>query len=141
MTQHCDSYCQLSLVTKCEAIKDALKLSIMSRLASKSFNIFGEQTLGIRREQDPDCPYYNRIPIPTLLDAQLDCLLMDKMTVLRKKVLSALRCTITGQGRKHLPKIYLLISVLLFNLESVDRNQRRQIKRYQAVSDTYRHIR
>ena len=38
---------------------------------------------------------------------------------------------IAGQGRKHWFKIYLTMSVLLFNLESVYQNQCRQIKRYQ----------
>lgn len=106
-------------------------MSILSRLASKSFNIFGQETLGIQQEQDPDCPYYNRIPIPPLLDTQIDFLLMDKMEIWRGQVLSELRRMIAGQGRNHWFKIYLTISVLLFNLESVYQNQRRQIKRYQ----------
>lgn len=106
-------------------------MSILSRLASKSFNLFGQETLGIQQEQDPDCPYYNRIPIPPLLDAQIDFLLMDKMKILGKTVLAGLRKLIAGQGRKHWFEIYLTISVLLFNLESVYQNQCRQIKRYE----------
>lgn len=118
------------LVIKCWTIKGALKLSVLSRLASKSFNIFGDETLGIRPEEDAQCPYYGRTPIPPLLDAQIDFLLMEKMKDLKKSVLSGLRRMIAGQGRKHWFKIYLTILVLLLNLESVYQNQARQIDRY-----------
>lgn len=127
------------LVFKFWPIKGALQLSILSRLASKSFNIYGQETLGIRPERDPACPYYNRIPIPPLLDAQIDFLLMKKMGDLKRKVLSELRRMIAGQGRKHWYKIYLIMSILLFNLEGVYKNQERQIERYQEfVSCTTR---
>lgn len=130
---------QLSLYVKCTPIRTALQLSILSRLASKSFNIYGQETLGIRQEMDPECPYYGRRPMPPLLDAQLDHMLMEKMEILKKSVLSELRRMIAGQGRKHWFKIYLIISILLFNLESVYQNQCRQIRRYQErVSCTIR---
>ena len=117
----------------------ALELSVLSRLASKSFNICGEKTLGIAQEQDPDCPYYKRIPIPPLLDAQIDYLLMEKMKGLSKKVLSELRVMIIDHGRKRWFKIYLTIHVLLVNLESIYQNQCRQKERYkQVVSETSR---
>ena len=121
---------QLIVFPQCEAIKGALQLSILSRLASKSFNIFGPETLGIYQEQDPECPYYRRRPIPPILDAQIDYLLMEKMKTLKTRVLSHLRRMIAGQGRNHWFKIYLTMSILLLNLESVYRNQRRQMQRY-----------
>ena len=122
---------QLNLFIKCLPIKTALHLSILSRLASKSFNIYGPETLGIRQEMDPECPYYGRRPMPPLLDAQLDHMLMDKMEQLKRSVLSELRRMIAGHGRKRWFKIYLIMSVLLFNLECVYQNQCRQIHRYQ----------
>ena len=122
---------QLNLFIKCSPIRNALHLSILSRLASKSFNIYGQETLGIQQEMDPECPYYGRRPIPPLLDAQLDHMLMEKMDSLKRSVLSELRRMIAGQGRKHWFKIYLIMSVLLFNLESVYQNQLRQMQRYQ----------
>ncbi|CAF9928416.1 MAG: hypothetical protein ALECFALPRED_004053 [Alectoria fallacina] len=116
---------------KCSTLKNALRISVMSRLASKSFNIYGAITLGIQQEQDPDCPYYNRIPIPPLLDAQLDSLWMTKMAVLRKKVLTELRAMIAQRGRKHWLMIFLTILVLLFNLEFLYQNQNEQTNHYQ----------
>ena len=69
--------------------------------------------------------------MPPLLDAQLDHMLMEKMEILKKSVLSELRRMIAGQGRKDWLKIFLIISVLLLNLETVYQNQQRQIQRYQ----------
>ena len=103
----------------------------MSRLASKSFNLFGANTLGIQQQQDPDCPYYKRIPIPPLLDAQIDKLWMNKMAELRKKVLTNLRAMIVKRGRQQWLKIFLTIQVLLFNLEFIYQNQNNQSKQYQ----------
>ena len=103
----------------------------MSRLASKSFNFYGVNTLGIPQEQDPDCPYYKRIPIPPLLDAQIDSLWMRKMAELRKKVLTSLRAMIVKRGRRQQwLKIFLTIQVLLFNLEFIYQNQNDQTKQY-----------
>ena len=56
---------------------------------------------------------------------------MRKMNELKKRVLSELRRMIAGQGRRHWYQIYLMMSILLFNLESVYQNQNRQIERYQ----------
>ena len=56
---------------------------------------------------------------------------MERMSILKKSVLSELRRMIAGQGRKHWFKIYLTISVLLLNLESIHRKQWQQIERYQ----------
>ena len=103
----------------------------MSRLASKSFNLFGANTLGISRQEDPDCPYYQRIPIPPFLDAQIDQLWMYKMAELRKKVLTSLRAMIVKRGRQPWLKIFLTIQVLLFNLEFLYQNQNDQTKKYQ----------
>ena len=121
----------LTFESQCEVLKNSLKISVMSRLASKSFNLFGANTLGIPQQQDPDCPYYKRIPIPPLLDAQIDKLWMCKMAELRKKVLTSLRAMIVKRGRQQWLKIFLTIQVLLFNLEFIYQNQDDQTKKYQ----------
>lgn len=122
----------------CEVLKDSLKISVMSRLASKSFNLFGANTLGIPQQEDPDCPYYKRIPIPPLLDAQIDKLWMCKMAVLRKKVLTSLRAMIVKRDRQQWLKIFLIIQVLLFNLEFIYQNQDVQTKQYRERTECQR---
>ncbi|OCL09703.1 hypothetical protein AOQ84DRAFT_220524 [Glonium stellatum] len=76
---------------KWEMVHGALSLCVITRLASKSFNIAGDESLGISEVEDPQSPYYNRKPIPPLLDAQIDHILMTKMSKVKKKVLSELK--------------------------------------------------
>ena len=55
------------------------------------------------------------------------------MAELRKKVLTSLRAMIVqrGRGRQQWLKIFLIIQVLLFNLEFIYQNQDHQTKQYQ----------
>lgn len=58
---------------------------------------------------------------------------MDRMAVLRKRILSELRTMITSKGRNHWFMIYLTTLVLLFNLEFVYEAQVRQGIRYREI--------
>lgn len=98
----------------------------------RSFNITGPQTLGIDRVDDPESPYCGRIPIPPLLDAQLDHLWMGKMFGTRKSMLSQLKMMIMDKTkrRQNWYMIFLTILVLLSNLETIYQNQYQQRERY-----------
>lgn len=111
-------------------LQGALKISIVTRLASKSFNLIGPETLGISKVQDPTSPYDGRIPIPPLLDAQIDYMWMEKMNKLKTKVLSELKTRIMGRKRKDWYMIFLTTLVILSNLEFIYQNQNRQLERY-----------
>jgi hypothetical protein len=111
-------------------IDGALKIAVLTRLAGKSFNITGHETLGIAPVDDIASPYHGRIPIPPLLDAQIDQIWMGMMMKLRKKVLSELRAKIMSRDKKLWYEIFLTILVLLVNLEFMYQNQNRQLQRY-----------
>lgn len=117
---------------QCPMLRGALDIAIMTRLAMRSFNITGPETLGIDWVEDPQSPYYRRIPIPPLLDAQLDHLWMGKMSGRRKLVLSQLKKLIMDKTkrRENWYMIFLTILVLLSNLELIYRNQYQQRQRY-----------
>lgn len=104
----------------------------MTRLSMRSFNITGPQTLGIDPVEDPESPYCGRIPIPPLLDAQLDHLWIGKMFVTRKTMLSQLKAMIMDKTKRRQDwyKIFLTILVLLSNLETIYQNQYQQKQRY-----------
>ena len=103
----------------------------MTRLVSKSFNIMnGAETLGMTPVDDPTSPYYGRIPIPPMLDAQIDNLLMQKMRVQRKQVLSKLKRMIMSHSKQNWFMILLTTMVLLSNVEFLYQNQHDQIERY-----------
>jgi len=113
-------------------LRGALSVAIMTRLSMRSFNITGSETLGINRVDDPESPYCGRIPIPPLLDAQLDHLWMGKMNGTRKSMFSQLKSMIMDKAkrRQNWYMIFLTILILLSNLEMIYQNQYQQRIRY-----------
>lgn len=87
-------------------------------------------------------PYHGRIPIPPLLDAQIDQLWMDKMKLQQKAVFSMLKKMMTSRRKQNWFMIFLIIMVLLSNLEFIYQNQKKQINRYgktvSSAADPYR---
>ena len=108
----------------------SLKIAIITRLMSRSFNITGSESLGIPRDMDPTSPYYQRIPIPPILDFQIDCAWMHKMEELRRFVVSHLKKMIMKHERENWYTIFLAIMVLLSNLEFLYQHQHRQMLRH-----------
>ena len=104
----------------------------------KSFNISDiddGETLGIGVVNDRDSPYYGRIPIPTLLDAQIDELWMEMIERRRKHVLSQLTNMIYDRNkRENWYGVFLTTLILMLNLEAIFQNQHRQKGRYGTVS-------
>jgi hypothetical protein len=115
---------------KSTTIHDALTICIITRLASKSFNLTGKETLGIGKVDDPVSPYYGRMPIPPLLDAQIDQIWMEKMGRIKKKMLSELKKKIMGRKHEDWYHIFLTLFVLIANLEFIYQVQNDQLNRY-----------
>ena len=121
-------------------VHGALALCVITRLASKSFNITGDETLGISKVEDPQSPYYNRKPIPPFLDAQIDHIWMAKMSKVKKTVLSELKKRVFAtreKKRENWYPIFLTIFVLTWNLEFLFQNQNRQLERYCEKASPY----
>lgn len=102
-----------------------MEIAVITRLILKSFNIADtNETLDIGVVHDPDSPDYCRIPIPALVDAQLDRLWMDQMTKIRKRTLRILKEMVTGQKkRENWYMIFLTTLILLHNIEAIYRHQ------------------
>lgn len=100
-------------------IHDALSIYGITCLISKSFNLAGTETLGIRPVDDPVSPYYGRIPIPMYLDTQLDEMWEGVMGKISKKLLSELKRKILGRKKEHWYEVCLCLIILLANLETV----------------------
>lgn len=111
-------------------VGSALDIRAISWLCSNSFSITGRESLGISTVEDPSSPYYGRIPIPPVLDAQIDQIWMAKMKKLKKKVLAELKMKILGRDRKDWYPTFLTTFTLVSNLETLYENQNRQLVRY-----------
>ena len=107
-----------------------MKIAIITRLISKSFNITGSESLEISQVMDTTSPYYQRVPIPPILDFQIDWLWMRKMNELRRTLVSQLKELIMKRERSNWYTIFLTIIVLLSNLEFIYQHQHRQMERY-----------
>ena len=98
----------------------------------KSFNLAGDENLGIERVDDPQSPYHGHVPIPTVLDAQIDRLLIEGMAKLKKSTLAKLTSMIIGNKRRENWYMILLTTlVLLFNVGVIHQHQLIQKERYQ----------
>ena len=106
----------------------------MTRLISKSFNIIsGHEALELRPIRDPSSPLYGRIPIPPMLDAQMDSILMGFMKSRQRRGLSKLKAMMMSHSKENWFMIYLTIIVLLSNLEFLYEHQNEQIERYETT--------
>lgn len=111
-------------------IHAALTICVITRLASKSFNICGKERLGIEIVEDPASPYYRRTPIPPFLDAQIDQIWMEKMGKSKKEMLSELKKKIMGRKEEDWYQIFLTLFLLIANLEFIYKVQNDQLNRY-----------
>lgn len=111
-------------------IDAALTICIITRLASKSFNISGNERLGIKIVHDPVSPYYGRTPVPPFLDAQIDQIWMEKMGKIKKKMLSELKKRMIGRKQEDWYQIFITLFLLIANLEFIYQVQNDQLNRY-----------
>ena len=103
----------------------------MTRLISKSFNILsGHEALGLGPIADPISPLHGRIPIPPMLDAQMDSILMGFMKSRQRHGLSKLKALMMSHSKENWFMIFLTIIVLLSNLEFLFEHQMEQKRRY-----------
>ncbi|KAF4436524.1 hypothetical protein FACUT_6382 [Fusarium acutatum] len=99
-------------------VKDSLRLWAGSRLTELPWMICGEHTLGQIPVQDLECPRSGTIPIPPIMDTQMDHLVIKNiMTPLRQRILAGLQTKIMENKRENWYEIYLTTFVLLSNME------------------------
>jgi hypothetical protein len=113
-------------------LRNVLSIAVITRLASRSFNLTGSHCLGIEDVSDPTSPYYGRKPIPPLLDAQMDLMFRTIMQPLKKKLLSELKAKMLSRPdrRQYWYEIFLSVVILLNNLEYLYNRQMEQVHRY-----------
>ena len=86
--------------------------------------IVGGETLGIVRVNDPKLSIHGLIPVPSVLDFQLDTIAITLMFSLLKKVEVGLREMIYSKtSKEHWYKVYLVCFLLLSTLERVSQLQ------------------
>ena len=114
----------------------------MTRLFSKSFGIVGAEKLDIKEATDPWSPYFGRVPIPPLLDAQLDKIWRDVMDKGKKAVLKDLRRRVLQHKLEDWLESFLVMFIWLLNVEFSYRHQCKQLDLHKrAVCTDFPHFR
>ncbi|KAF5626713.1 uncharacterized protein FTJAE_9570 [Fusarium tjaetaba] len=91
-----------------------IRLWVQCRISSNPEHIVGNDKLGTEPIADPSSPYYGTVPIPPVLEAQLDCIYFTKfLRPLSKQVLQSLMKLIESKQRNYWYTIYLVLFMLL----------------------------
>ncbi|KAL1901192.1 hypothetical protein Cpir12675_000558 [Ceratocystis pirilliformis] len=94
-----------------------LKLWMSIRLTTTSQHIIGEDTLDMQNVSDDTSPLYGKVPVPPVLGAQVDVLLIDRIqNQLRQKVLKLLKEMILRNKKQEWFSLYLAIFIIMHNI-------------------------
>jgi hypothetical protein len=102
-----------------ELLKTSLKLWMSIRLTTKSFEIVGQDILGMNRDiiNDKSNPLHGKIPLPPVMGAQIDSVLIHKIQPeLRRKTLEELQRMTQDKKLRSWMTTYLVSFILLHNI-------------------------
>lgn len=105
---------------------------------ARSFTIVGEETLGISRVDNMRTTYYHqRVPLPTMLNYQLDTIAIIRMTQQQQKVVEGLDSLMFKSKKidrfKVWYEVFLTTFVLLSTLEYVYQMQQKYLQRHKGT--------
>lgn len=107
-----------------QLLKSTLELWMSIRLTTTSFEIVGEETLGMAQNiMDDTSPLYGKIPLPPVLGAQLDSILIHQIQAkFRHDTLELLQKMTQENKAKTWLTTYLVTFILLHNVALVIRH-------------------
>lgn len=108
-----------------ELLNNTLNLWMSVRLTTKSFEIVGTETLGMPHTliDDRANPLYGRIPLPPVMGAQIDSVLIHQIQPgLRRKTLEDLQKMTQGKKQKTWLTTYIVTFILLHNMALITRH-------------------
>ncbi|KAF2189587.1 hypothetical protein K469DRAFT_43461 [Zopfia rhizophila CBS 207.26] len=105
-------------------VNEAIKIRRIAYFCRDSMSITGSETLGMARVDDENFPIYNQVPVPSVLDFQIDTLAIQLMHSLRQRVTSTLHSKLfkkrrINDSKENWYEVYLVCFVLLTTLEKV----------------------
>jgi hypothetical protein len=101
-------------------IQRALKLWVCCRFIENPWSIVGPETLGMSHDVNPNSPYHDRIPVPRIVDLQIDLVVINEL--LKPKLKSIVNILKKAMLESSAPwtnwfEIYLAYFILLHNVE------------------------
>ena len=79
----------------------------------------GPETLGMSRDANPNCPYFDRIPVPPIVDLQIDLVVINELLKPELKTILKMMKTMLESSKAWTNwfEIYLACFILLNNVE------------------------
>ncbi|KAL8375994.1 hypothetical protein RB595_007211 [Gaeumannomyces hyphopodioides] len=120
----------------------ALQLWTGANLAHVERGLAGEQTLDIKQVQDEKSALNGLIPIPPMLDLQIDTVIIRWMCVVQDDLMKDVFKKIRDKDKQHFLDIFLAIFVLCCTAECVACEQEEFVKEYATSKETdvYRYV-
>ncbi|KAK1780599.1 hypothetical protein QBC45DRAFT_450065 [Copromyces sp. CBS 386.78] len=119
--------------TERRLIKSTLDLWMSVRLTTKSFEIVGEERLGMPQDiiDDPDSPLCGKIPLPPVMGAQIDSILIHQVQPqLRRDTLEELQKMTQEKKQRTWLTTYLVTFILLHNIALITRHDADYAKKH-----------
>jgi hypothetical protein len=110
-----------------------LDLWMSVRLTTKSFEIVGDDTLDMPADmiKDRDSPLYGKIPLPPVMGAQLDSVLIHQIQPqLRRRTLEELQKMTQEKKQKTWLTTYLVTFILLHNIALITKHDAEYAKKH-----------
>ena len=108
-----------------------LQLWIAIRITTSSIFICGEDTLGVPPDCDESSPFHSKIPLPPVMEAQIELILIQGIQIpLRKVVLDRLQKLIATNKPNTWFAMYLCIFILLHNCSMITKFDANYAKKY-----------
>jgi len=116
-----------------DILGETLRIAIVTRFYCRSFGLAGSELLGIVQDTDLESPWFGRVPVPPMLDAQLDELWRGMMMRRQKRLLSMLKGNIINRRRESWLKTFLTTFVILSILEVSYQQKKIQLLRHMVA--------
>ncbi|KAL2023444.1 hypothetical protein VTK56DRAFT_2440 [Thermocarpiscus australiensis] len=110
-----------------------LDLWMSVRLTTKSFEIVGDDTLGMPQDliKDKDNPLHGKIPLPPVMGAQIDSVLIHQIQPqLRRKALEELQKMTQEKKQRTWLTTYLVTFILLHNIALITKHDAEYAKKH-----------
>ncbi|RSL96381.1 hypothetical protein CEP52_011519 [Fusarium oligoseptatum] len=104
---------------------NTIRLWVHCRISSNAEHMVGDDKLGTKPIDDPSSPYHGTVPIPPVLEAQLECIYFSRfLRPMSKKVLRSLMTLLEAKQNKYWYTIYLVLFMMLHSCSMITRRDR-----------------
>jgi hypothetical protein len=112
-------------------VADALNLWAISRIIEIPWEMCGTDTLGVSLINDANSPHHGKIPIPPIMDTQLDQIVIQHiLNPLRERVVQKFEQLITPAKPEVWFEVYLSAFILLNHIERLAKHSASHAKRH-----------